>query len=63
MQSKPVSESPSDVKKDVREIGNLTPFTTTDLQGERFARGNMLGGASPLGSATPPPWKKDKATQ
>lgn len=50
------NENPSDPRRDVQEIQGLTPFSANDLKGTRFARGNMLGGASPLESAVPAPW-------
>jgi hypothetical protein len=43
---------------DINEITSLTPFSSDDLKGEQFGRGNMLGGANPLESSTDAPWKK-----
>lgn len=43
--------------QDLITIETLTPFASEDLVGQKFARGNMLGGAHPLESATPAPWE------
>jgi hypothetical protein len=43
------------------EISKLTPFSMEDMEGQRFARGSMLGGAVPVQEAAhDAPWiKKD----
>lgn len=33
------------------EVAAMTPFPVEQLQGQRFARGNMLGGAVPVKEA------------
>ena len=47
------------VHPDLREIAELAPFQVEELSGERFARGNMLGGANPLDASHEAPWKRD----
>jgi len=42
---------------DLEEIVKISPFKLEDIKGELFAKGNLLGGASPLESATDAPWK------
>lgn len=42
------------------EIVALTPFTIDDMDGQRFARGSMLGGAVPVQEAAhDAPWVDD----
>jgi len=39
------------------EISKLTPFSMDDMDGQRFARGSMLGGAVPVQEAAhDAPW-------
>ncbi len=39
------------------EISKLTPFNMEDMDGQRFARGSMLGGAVPVQEAAhDAPW-------
>ncbi len=54
-------DKPAETTRDLEEIHSLAPFTPQQLRGVRFARGNMLGGASPLESAAPAPWADDPA--
>lgn len=40
------------------DIADITPFDVTDLKGQKFARGNMLGGTVPVQeSSTEASWK------
>jgi hypothetical protein len=43
------------------EVAEMTPFPVKQLQGQRFARGNMLGGAVPVKEAeNKAPWIPQK---
>jgi hypothetical protein len=48
----------SDNAAELAQVAALTPFKDHDLAGKLFARGNMLGGASPVATEVPAPWKK-----
>ena len=41
------TESQGEVR-DLEKIASMTPFTTQDLSGRSFRKGNMLGGANPV---------------
>lgn len=46
------------------KIVSLTPFQLTDLDGQKFARGSMLGGAVPVQEAEhEAPWKEDLGSE
>lgn len=44
----------------LNEVANMTPFNANQLQGQKFGRGNMLGGANVVESATEAPWSGNK---
>lgn len=44
----------------LNEVANMTPFDASQLQGQKFGRGNMLGGANVVESATEAPWFSNK---
>jgi hypothetical protein len=49
------------VDKQLDEVASMTPFPVEQLQGQRFARGNMLGGAVPVREADgDAPWVPKK---
>jgi hypothetical protein len=44
-------------EEQLQEVADMTPFPAEQLQGQRFARGNMLGGAVPVKEAgSEAPW-------
>jgi hypothetical protein len=48
-------------QKQLEEVAAMTPFSTEQLQGQKFARGNMLGGAGPVQQAGgEAPWVPQK---
>ena len=55
-------EKPKPVdQQQLGEVSEMTPFPTEQLQGQRFARGNMLGGAVPVKEADgEAPWVPKK---
>lgn len=53
------STKPFDTQLD--EVAGMTPFPVEQLQGQHFARGNMLGGAVPVKEADgDAPWVPKK---
>ncbi len=47
-------------KDALNEVANMTPFNANQLHGQKFGRGNMLGGANVVESATEAPWSNSK---
>ncbi|MEN9922413.1 MAG: hypothetical protein RL097_690 [Candidatus Parcubacteria bacterium] len=48
-------------QKQIEEVAAMTPFPADQLLGQRFARGNMLGGAAPVQEADgDAPWVSQK---
>lgn len=42
----------------LEDIANISPFDINDLKGQKFSRGNMLGGTVPVQeSSTEAAWK------
>lgn len=44
----------------LNEVANMTPFNVKQLHGQKFGRGNMLGGANVVESGTEAPWSGNK---
>jgi hypothetical protein len=48
-------------QQQLNEVADMTPFPAEQLLGQRFARGNMLGGAVPVREADrEAPWVSQK---
>ncbi len=50
--------NPQPLTEQVAEVAQVSPFTPSELQGQTFARGNMLGGAVPIREGGLAPWQK-----
>ena len=53
-------KSTETVRDALDEVADMTPFNANQLQGQKFGRGNMLGGSNVIESATEAPWSSDK---
>lgn len=56
---KDTQDTKSREKSDIDKIASVTPFESKQLEGQKFAKGNMLGGAAPVVETdTTAPWEK-----